>query len=389
MRSSIRYTCTILTTCALLQACSGASSPEDTAQNNQADQGQQQANNAKDNNSVVDMGQGEDQGGQQAADYSALVINEVAATGDPSDWFELYNSGDVALDLSGLGYSDDPMVTDKATFAQGTTLQPKTYLQVIVDDTTAGFKLGSDERIGVYTTTGQLIAEVDWEEGQSPAMKSFGRYPNHTGDFKTLALPTPGADNVDDMAATNDCGDGVIQAPEVCDVGAFAGQDCEQLGFGGGTLNCKADCSGFDTSACTPAIVGPSVVINELTSAGDDQIELYNRSAQAVELTGWYLADSGYDANDPVGTAAQRYDFEPGQTIAPHAFLVIPKTQDAGDRFGLGKEDAVLLFDDQDQVVDQLSYPNGAAETSYCRFPDGVGEPKSCVVATFGAANAE
>ena len=51
------------------------------------------------------------------------------------------------------------------------------------------------------------------------------------------------------------CGDGVIdQSTELCDgsdLGAAPAFTCQSLGFtGGGTLACRADCSGFDTSEC-------------------------------------------------------------------------------------------------------------------------------------------
>ena len=38
---------------------------------------------------------------------SSLVINEVAAKGDPLDWFELYNGSDSVIDLTGYVVSDD------------------------------------------------------------------------------------------------------------------------------------------------------------------------------------------------------------------------------------------------------------------------------------------
>ena len=48
------------------------------------------------------------------------------------------------------------------------------------------------------------------------------------------------------------CGDHAAEPPEVCDGTDLTGQDCVSQGFGGGTLTCLSDCSGFDTSACTP-----------------------------------------------------------------------------------------------------------------------------------------
>lgn len=368
---------------ALSAACSGATTNNEA--NNSADNNQ--PNNAK--NNAQDMG-GQDMTETPKPDaWAGLVINEVAAAGEPSDWFELYNGSDKAIDLSGVTYTDDPALPAQATFAQGTMLAAGAYLQVFVDDTGAGFKLGSDEQLALYSPSGVELAVVDWDEGASPATKSFGRFPDGAGEFKTLNTPTPGAKNVDNTGEQVVCGDDVAAGDEPCDGVDLKGQSCQLEGFGGGLLSCKADCKGFDTSACEPAVAPGKVVINELTSAGDDQIELYNAGDQAVVLTGWYMGDSGYNPADPEGTAAQRHDLEPGQTLEPKGYLVIPKTLPAGDRFGLGKQDAVTLYNDKDEVIDQVSYPDQAAETSYCRIPDGSGPFMACTVASFGAQNQE
>ena len=73
-----------------------------------------------------------------------LVINEVAAKGDPLDWFELYNSLSDPIGLFAFTVADD--LTDaskRVAFPPGTEIQPGEYLQFEVDsDNWAGFKLG-------------------------------------------------------------------------------------------------------------------------------------------------------------------------------------------------------------------------------------------------------
>jgi len=50
---------------------------------------------------------------------------------------------------------------------------------------------------------------------------------------------------------TNVCGNGVKEAGEVCDGNDLGGKSCSDVGnYNGGTLACKNDCSGFDTSGC-------------------------------------------------------------------------------------------------------------------------------------------
>ncbi len=85
------------------------------------------------------------------------------------------------------------------------------------------------------------------------------------------------------------CGNDVKQQGEVCDGNDVGPQTCVDLGFGGGTLVCNGDCSGFDTTLCTlpdqlppdPASIAPGV---------DDTTVSDIRSATAFLYTG----------NDPV-----------------------------------------------------------------------------------------
>lgn len=57
------------------------------------------------------------------------------------------------------------------------------------------------------------------------------------------------------------CGDQALDGPEVCDGSNLAGQTCEGLGFPGGTLACGSDCLGLDTSACAvPMACGDGII---------------------------------------------------------------------------------------------------------------------------------
>jgi len=51
------------------------------------------------------------------------------------------------------------------------------------------------------------------------------------------------------LAPTGQCGDGVVDAGEQCDVGNLNGKTCATQGFFNGTLLCAAGCT-FDTSQC-------------------------------------------------------------------------------------------------------------------------------------------
>jgi len=47
------------------------------------------------------------------------------------------------------------------------------------------------------------------------------------------------------------CGDDTAEGAEPCDGSDLSGETCGSQGFDGGSLDCQADCSGFDTAACT------------------------------------------------------------------------------------------------------------------------------------------
>ena len=126
-----------------------------------------------------------------------LVINEVAAKGDPLDWFELHNTLPDPIGLFAFLVADD--LTDAAkrvAFPPGTEIQPGEYLQFEVDTGNwAGFKLGGDEELGIWLADGALVAMVDWDEGDSGEGQSYARIPDGSGEFQTVSNPTPGEAN--------------------------------------------------------------------------------------------------------------------------------------------------------------------------------------------------
>ena len=127
---------------------------------------------------------------------AALFINEVAAKGDPLDWFELYNGSDSDIALGNFVVADDLDDAGKrVAFPPGTTIAPGEYLHFELDkDGWPGFALGGDEELGVWTSEGVLVDSVDWDEGQSGEGESFARLPDGTGEFHTV-VPTPGDEN--------------------------------------------------------------------------------------------------------------------------------------------------------------------------------------------------
>ena len=136
-------------------------------------------------------------GDDEAETEAVLIINEVAAQGDPLDWFELYNASNEPIDLANFVMADDLTDESKRTpFPAGTVVEAGAFLQIELDkDGWPGFALGRDEELGIWTADGTLVASIDWEKGQADEGTSWARVPDVTGDFQTVDTPTPGAPN--------------------------------------------------------------------------------------------------------------------------------------------------------------------------------------------------
>ena len=139
---------------------------------------------------------GESSAGTTGA-YTGLVINEVAAKGDPLDWFELYNTSGEEIALADFVVADDLKdAAKRVAFPAELAIPPGGYLRIDLDkEGWPGFALAGDEELGIWTEDGALVAEVDWDEGQAGEGMSFARVPDATGGFQTIGSPTPGAAN--------------------------------------------------------------------------------------------------------------------------------------------------------------------------------------------------
>jgi hypothetical protein len=121
--------------------------------------------------------------------------------------------------------------------------------------------------------------------------------------------------------------------------------------------------TGVDTGGPDAGI--GSIVLNEIQPNNPDHVELYNRGATNVDLTGWTILD----AEDSGG--ARPYTFPSGTTIAAGGYFTITTTLG----FGLGEPDQVRLFNASGQVVDSYSWtdsPEPVTE-SFSRCPNGTG----------------
>jgi len=137
---------------------------------------------------------------------ASSIANPVGGAFD--DWFELYNSGDATVDLSGYFLSDDLNNLKAFEIPAGTVIQPGAFLLVWAGGDEldgieqgalhAGFRLSSlGEVITLSGADGTVIDQVvflaqaeDVSQGRLPDGN-----PNRIG---TLSIPSPGKPNVAD-----------------------------------------------------------------------------------------------------------------------------------------------------------------------------------------------
>jgi hypothetical protein len=117
----------------------------------------------------------------------------------------------------------------------------------------------------------------------------------------------------------------------------------------------------------------------------EDWIELYNTTADPLNLFGLYLTD---------GSNLTKYAFPPGTIIQPHNFLVLFADQDSSTpqflhcNFKLsGNGERLMLSDGIGGISDSITYFSQAADVSIGRCPNGTGPFAPTTKATFGKTN--
>lgn len=281
----------------------------------------------------------------------ALVINEICASsittlkdedGEYSDWIELRNTSNRAIDLSNYALSDDTSKLVKWRFPQGSVIEPGGYFVVFASGKDhaangswphANFRLRSDgETVILSDIQGRMLDLVTYDLLETDT--SWGRDEEGTGAFKRFSQPTPGLPNTRTGEIAMD------------------------------TALCLANTSGL---YITEVMTGNRTIHGPGVNYYYDYIEIYNMSGQAVNLKGYGLSDN---IKKP-----RKWQF-PDITLENNSYLVIycDTTQTTKDgvyyftNYNLKKSgETVVLSTPTGQILDKVVVPQLYDDVSYGR----------------------
>ncbi len=167
-----------------------------------------------------------------------VLINELLANTDPplEDYIEVYNHSNELKNLSGAWLSDSP-TTNKFRIPDGTVVPPRGF--ALFRQAALGFALrASGERLFLVNASRTRVIDA-LAFGPQENGVAFGRAPDGGPVFRRLTAPTPGSSN--------------------------------------------------SAARLSPVVIN-EIMYHPITGLDNDQyVELYNRTAAPVDLSGWRL----------------------------------------------------------------------------------------------------
>ncbi|HTI70104.1 MAG TPA: lamin tail domain-containing protein [Candidatus Limnocylindria bacterium] len=139
------------------------------------------------------------------AENTSTLVNP--SNGKFDDWFELFNGGSSAVDLTGYTLTDTLTNATQFTIPPGYVIPPSSFLLVWADSNTkannptnadlhVNFKLGKEgEQLGLFSPDGALVDGFSF--GAQTNNISQGRFPDgDPGPLVTFETPSPKAPNI-------------------------------------------------------------------------------------------------------------------------------------------------------------------------------------------------
>lgn len=286
--------------------------------------------------------------------FPPVFINEVLpenpsgladSYGDRDPWIELYNAGDVVLDLSAFYLTADYGHLTQWAFPAGATIGPKQFRLIWADGEPGESSFAEWHTNFRLSPTNGAIAFVRLQNGapavmdyinyrRQPAGLSFGSSPDgQPRDRQLFHLPTPGAPN----------------DPATPPVQVFINEWMAS---------------------------NTGVVLDPADGDPDDWFELYNAGPQPVNLSAYTLTQ------DPVNKS--KYVIPNGTVIPAGGWLLIWADDETGQttaqqlhvNFKLAAAgESISLFAPDGSLVDAVAFGPQTNNVSQGRFPDGMAEP--------------
>lgn len=243
--------------------------------------------------------------------YDQIVINEVLV--QPRDgekeWIELYNMSDVIIDIQGLTLSDEIGVIAIVS----STISPHEFVVIelpksVLNNTGDGIFLRHKDELIDSLIYGNAKTEPRDSEKVPGVGQTITRQEN--GAFSIVSTPTKGAKNI----------------------------FLEQI-----ILESESNTS--TVSSVTPSVVPKGAIIiteflSDPTDEAEEFIELFNGSSERVDLTEWYIEDSGETKTILSGS------------IDANDFFIIEKPKGALNNTG----DEIILYVRSGEVMDRVTY---------------------------------
>ncbi len=282
-----------------------------------------------------------------------IVINEVLADnestypdnlGEIEDWIELYNTNDFSVNVGGLIFTDSLQKPIghriPNTYPDSTTIPAKGFLVFWADnDPEQGvlhldIKLtASGEDVGLVQYRNEAVFLDSYTFGAQTPNESIGRFPDGTGSWRNMTVPTPGRAN---------------------------------------SANVSEQISGIFINEI---LARNSQVFPDENGEYTDWVEIYNINNEPINLGGLYLTDNLDEPNLYLIP-----DSEPSTTtIEAHGYLIF--RPDANAQLGplhtnfqlAGAGEAVgiyQLLDGNYVAIDAVTYGEQTTDVSYGRVVD-------------------
>jgi hypothetical protein len=283
-----------------------------------------------------------------------LLINEVCVTnrtalmdedGAYSDWVELYNNSDRAVDLSAFALSDNPDKRVKWRFPKGAVIEPRGYFVVFAsgkdrtgDETHmphANFGLRAEKgAVLLSDIQGNLVDMTSYD--LVPTDASWGRQEGGANTWQVFTQPTPGLPN--NRAGALEMNRRML----------------------------VANTSGVAITEVMASNVNTALPNGEV---GIDWVEIFNFGNETVSLGGYGFSDT---VNRP-----RKWRFPMDTSIAPGQYLVVycDGTDKSGNgvvrtsfRISSGGE-TLCISDPYGNILDKLVVPQLLPDITYGRTP--------------------